>query len=250
MRTYANRWIPEGVTKALAQEPGRVLDVGGGAAPWFRASHILDIQPFDRQRLIDNCWGREAEAPARGWTEAEYTRLDLCGTDPWPFVDGAFDVGLCSHCLEDLRDPLAVLRELGRVCRRVWIIAPSRLLEQCRGIDHPRYCGFAHHLWMITVENGGLVFRRKTPVVELPGCHLVVPFGRTLRCEDGTVVYRGYPPRAEERVFWGEDADRDEYRTYLQPYRARRDLFVRDPTRRGWRQQLWWLRRRWGGGTA
>ena len=54
----------------------------------------------------------------------------------WPFEDQAFDLGLCSHCLEDIRDPLPAVGELGRCCKHTLIVCPSRLFEQMKGVDH------------------------------------------------------------------------------------------------------------------
>src|SRR5947209_15599386 len=139
VQPYFNPWIPQAAVDVLAAERGPILDVGGGAAPFAGASHVLDLIPFDLNRLAANAWGGSRSSP---WTAAEYTEFDICGRDPWPFADKAFVLGLCSHTLEDLRDPLPALAQLGRVCERLLIITPSRLLEQTKNIDHPRFCGF------------------------------------------------------------------------------------------------------------
>lgn len=142
MMTYSNRWIPDGALDILRHEKGTILDVGGGAAPFAGATHILDMQLFNPTQLAENSWGDDVSGRSTEWLESDYTQLDLCSGTRWPFQDKEFDLGLCSHTLEDLRDPLPALAELQRVCKRVLVIAPSRLLEQTRGIDHPRFCGF------------------------------------------------------------------------------------------------------------
>jgi len=210
-KPYKNRWIPARALEALAGESGPILDVGGGAAPYGRASHILDIMPFDASRLEQNAWG----ADPSGWQRAHYTEFDLCANQKWPFEDGTFALGLCSHSLEDLRDPLPILQEMGRVCKRILVITPSRLLEQMRGADHPRYCGFFHHPWIVYQDGRELVFRRKTMLLNLPGAHLVCPFGRTLSVEDGAFMYLGEAIPGRELVFWSEEDDLAEYRQFV-----------------------------------
>jgi len=144
-RYYSNRWIPQEAIAILDREEGTILDVGGGASPFYRADHIVDCLPFDDSRLSQNAWGADKAAVAASWTDSDYTRLDLCAGERWPIDDKRFDLGLCSHCLEDLREPIQVVRELARCCKRTLIICPSRLFEQMRGVDHPRFCGMGHH---------------------------------------------------------------------------------------------------------
>lgn len=43
--------------------------------------------------------------------------LDRCATDPLPFEPDTFDEVMASHLLEHLREPLAFMQELHRVCR-------------------------------------------------------------------------------------------------------------------------------------
>jgi SAM-dependent methyltransferase len=243
MHAYKNPWMPRAALEALSSSPGPVLDFGGGAAPYHRAAHVLDVVPFDPDRLRANAWG----GPAAGWAASQYTEFDACAGEPWPFPDGAFALGLCSHTLEDLRDPLPALAELGRVCRTLLLVCPSRLAEQCRGIDHPRYAGFFHHPWMVGADSAGLVFRRKTSNLELPGCHLTLPAGRTLTVEAGTFLYHGPPLPGREVAFWEPEADAADYRAFLAPYRGRSDHLAPDPRPLTWRRRVYRLRQKYLG---
>ena len=47
----------------------------------------------------------------------------------WPFPDKTFDFVVCSHLLEDVRDPITVCRELCRVGKAGYIETPSRIRE-------------------------------------------------------------------------------------------------------------------------
>lgn len=269
-RTYRNPWIPAESLRILADEQGTILDVGGGAAPYCRANHIVDIQAYDADRLIKNRWGGEmagnvpgmsgddlpssagkmpdvVKSSVPGWRADQYTQLDLCSGKEWPLRDKQFDLGLCSHCLEDLRDPIPVVSELSRVCRRVLVIGPSRLLEQTKGIDHPAYCGFFHHPWIMFEEDGRLIFRRRTAILELRNCHIVCPIGRTLRNELGAMYILGENLRAEERVFWDDGSDYQDYVDFIRPYLGRRDLFVPDGRRHGLLFWVWRYRQKYLG---
>jgi len=244
---YHNPWIPSGALDLLNAHKGTILDVGG-AAPYFKASHIVDIQPYSAERLLANTWGMTRDnEPIPGWSQNQYTQLDICGRAKWPFIDKHFDLGLCSHCLEDLRDPIPAVLEMQRVCKKTLIIAPSRLLEQIRGIDHPRFCGFAHHLWMVSLSGKRLIFRRKTSVLELPGAHLVCPIGKTLRVDDGGMFAFGEDLLPEEQVFWSNQKDMEDYMSFIQPYKKRIDLFINDNSRRTIRSWIWRFKQKYMG---
>lgn len=242
-RSYANPWIPKEALAVLESERGSILDFGGGASPYFRASHVLDIIPFDAGKLQSNAWGGE---PKR-FEPNQYTSFDVCSGKPWPFADQQFDLGLTSHTLEDLRDPIPALRELGRVCKQILIITPSRLLEQTRGIDHPRYSGFFHHPWAVSQDAQGIVFRRKTSHIEIAGCHLICPHGMTLPVELGAFMYHGPAIDGRESMFWSVDEDVADLRSYLDAFRNRRDLFIRDSRPRTWKRWIYRQRRKYLG---
>ncbi len=272
---YVNPWIPDAARDILARETGAILDVGG-AAPYYRSDHIIDIQEFNKEQLQRDCWGmgegdggqttddgrrttddgrQRAEDRGRttedrrrmmggeqapSWAEDQYTQFDLCSGEAWPFADEQFDLGLCSHCLEDLRDPLPATREMSRVCRKILVICPSRLLEQTRGIEHPRYCGFSHHQWITFEESGVLVFRRKTRLLELSQCCIVCPAGKTMRRECGAAFFYGDNVIAKEKIFLEESEDYADYVRWIEPYRKRKDLFISD----GKKHNLaYWIRR-------
>lgn len=244
-KSYSNPWIPAAALEVLAAEGGRILDVGGAAAPYARADHVLDIQPFCADYLRANAWG-EADEAVRGWRADQYTSLDLCSGTAWPFDDKRFDLALCSHSLEDLRDPMPVVAEMNRVAKRILVICPSRLLEQTLGIEHPRFCGFDHHPWMVSAMEGRLVFRRKTMALNLPACHLRCPFGMMLTRELGSMHLHGSDVAAEEEVHWSLQEDADELAAYLAPYRNRTDLFEPLDRARSMRHRIWHWRQRLG----
>jgi len=242
MRTYNNPWIPAEARSILERHEGSILDVGGGLSPYVKATHIVDIQPFSEERLRENAWPVGEEA--RGWEESDYTRLDIVSTTQWPFADNQFDLGLSSHCLEDLRDPIPAVKEMARVCRKLLIICPSRLIEQTRGIEHPRFCGFPHHPWAVYTDGARLIFRRKTPMLMLPQAHVTCPIGKTLRVEDGSMFFYGETVEPEEEVFFSQADDLRDYIDFIEPFRGRADLFVDDGKPHTVRFWVWKLRQK------
>jgi hypothetical protein len=243
---YSNPWIPADALCILHEAKGPILDVGGGGAPYYGSAHIVDIQPFSGERLGSNAWGYpdDGNRQAIQWSEKQYTQLDVCDCRRWPFDDRQYEIGLCSHCIEDVRDPSHAVRELSRVCSRVLIIAPSRLLEQTMGVEHPRYCGFHNHQWIISSDKDTIVFRRKSPIVNLRGCHIRCPYGMTLKREYGAAFHLGTGFHARECAFWSEKDDFNDYRQFILPYLGRQDIFESDGRTHDIRTMVWYLKRR------
>ena len=135
-----------------------VLDVGGWGKPLERADWVLDLMPYETRGL----YGYDAAtASARErFSAATWVERDMCDHEPWPFDDRQFDFAVCSHTLEDIRDPVFVCRELQRVARAGYIEVPDRREEQCHGIHGP-WVGWSHHRWLIDVRDGAIDFVAK-----------------------------------------------------------------------------------------
>jgi hypothetical protein len=139
----------------------KVLDVGGSNAPFPPATHILDFLPYEQRnreqvKLLDDV------LPVK-FTKETWRQRDVCDKQPWPYPDKFFDYCVCSHLLEDVRDPIWVCQEINRVARAGYLETPSRVLEQTLGIENPRHAGFYHHRWLVTMrpERGAIEFRHK-----------------------------------------------------------------------------------------
>ena len=144
--------------KLTAELPdtARVLDVGGGAYPFRRADYVLDGLSYDERGAL--CLGAR---PGERFTRDSWVQWDLCDRRPWPFADKFFDFAVCSHVLEDVRDPVWVCAELCRVAKAGYIETPSRALEQSLGVEHPLYAGYYHHRWLVSHDKNGLILRHK-----------------------------------------------------------------------------------------
>src|SRR5689334_2177711 len=79
-----------------------VVDVGGGASPFPRADYVIDALPYDARETL----GRLNVGIEPRFTRETWRQLDLCDRKPWPFPDKFFDFSVCSHLLEDVRDPI------------------------------------------------------------------------------------------------------------------------------------------------
>lgn len=133
-----------------------VVDVGGWWKPLNRADHVIDLLPYESRAG----GGRLGAGPER-YTPETWHRFDICET-PWPVPDQAFDFAYCGQTLEDIRDPIAVCRELARVATRGYIEVPSVWIECTYDVDvgplTPRYPGYEKHRWLVLVEDGEIVF--------------------------------------------------------------------------------------------
>jgi len=181
------------------------LDVGGGSAPYCGSSHIIDIQPYNKNRLLTNAWG--TKPPEIDWQPENYTEIDICSKKTWPFDDKEFDLGLCSHTLEDIRDPISPLMEMMRVSKKILVICPSRLVEQTMGFDHPAYTGYFHHRWMVSFSETQALFQRKTGLLQLKGAHGICPVGYEIKKELASTYYYGSSIEPVEIAFWNEQLE-------------------------------------------
>lgn len=133
-----------------------VLDIGGSSAPFKRANQIIDIVPWSGVHLDK----------AKGYGETlfnknSYTQFDICSREKWPFADKEFDYSVCSHVLEDIRDPLWVCSEIIRTSKAGYIEIPSRLYETTFGVEVKKLAGSTHHRWVIDLYEEKLRFTFK-----------------------------------------------------------------------------------------
>jgi hypothetical protein len=132
---------------ALAELPdsARVLDAGGWFNPLPRATHVLDLMPYETRRCV------LAPAPLAGerFTRDTWHQVDFLAPDlKLPYPD-RFTV--CGNTIEDLADPTMLLRELRRVSCAGCFESPSRLCEQTVGQRDRMGTtqGHPHHHWIV-----------------------------------------------------------------------------------------------------
>ncbi|HVM80667.1 MAG TPA: methyltransferase domain-containing protein [Stellaceae bacterium] len=152
--------------RQAAQASSKVLDVGGWYQPFNLATHVLDLRPYETRRTHE---ALEPVDPERFCADT-WAVHDACAA-PWPYPDKLFDFVICSHLLEDVRDPLIVCKELIRVAKSGYIETPSRLREiyskerffALRSfLGNIPEVGFYHHRWFVEAEGAHLRFTAKT----------------------------------------------------------------------------------------
>lgn len=121
-----------------------VIDIGSGDRPFWRADVFLDkLDMNDNQRASNS-----ATISSLGiFVDADASQT--------PFKDKAFDFSFCSHLLEHVENPSAVLNEIARISKRGYIEVPNVLAEMIKPF-------YGSHLWfMFFDKNNKLFFYRK-----------------------------------------------------------------------------------------
>jgi len=188
-----------------------VLDVGGWASPMPRADWVLDLMPYETRGL----YGDAADPDAERFGPETWIVRDICAREPFPFDDGEIDFAICSHTLEDIRDPLWVCSELIRVAKAGYIEVPSRLEEQSLGVQGP-WAGWSHHRWLIEIEANRIEFAFKSHAINArESFQLPRGFARTLTPRERvqTLFWTG-GFEFSERIFLGPT----EHDAYLEAF--------------------------------
>jgi hypothetical protein len=144
----------------------KVLDIGGWACPFNRAQWVMDAEPYETRGFYRTFGGAPFQAgDIEMFTKDTWIQRDICNKEPYPFSDKYFDFVVCSHTLEDIRDPLWVCSEMIRIGKAGYIEVPSRLVESCRGVESPGMVGYSHHRWLIEIENNRVQFLQKLGLI-------------------------------------------------------------------------------------
>jgi hypothetical protein len=211
-----------------------VLDVGGWADPFERADWVIDVFPYDTRGLYAREGWTDERRAAERFSADTWIQRDVCDREPFPFEDDSIDFAICSHTLEDIRDPVWVCSELNRVARAGYIEVPSRLEEQSWGCAG-EFVGWDHHRWLIDVAGGEITFAFKVHSIHAhPEQYFPAGFWqglgeeervRSLWWEDA-FSYR-------ERIFTDEDETRRELSSFVERELASRGIERVDLTGRG-----------------
>src|SRR5205807_6843630 len=122
------------------------------------------------------------------FTRNTWIQRDVCAREPLPFADKSIDFVVCSHTLEDIRDPIGLCGEIVRVGKAGYVETPSRLEEQSYGFQGP-WAGWGHHHWLVELQDGGLQFVFKHHVMHgRASDHFPAGFQQMLNDEERVVT--------------------------------------------------------------
>ncbi len=124
----------------------KVVDIGGAYNPWTAsvADCFVDINAVEGYPTIVG----DIHDPAL-WREIKARNFGFC---------------ICSHTLEDIRDPLFVLARLRETFSHGYIAVPNKHVE-FSNIESKRYVGFGHHRWIYTLAPDEFRLIAKFPFV-------------------------------------------------------------------------------------
>src|ERR1017187_7594414 len=138
----------------------KILDVGGWLKPEPRATHVVDLMPWETRGAKLSLDPKPDERFTKAtWFQADFLKPGF----RLPFAEKFFDLVICGHTVEDLAAPEALLLEMQRVAVRGVIECPSRLTEQTKGIRDRESTrpGHPHHHWIVDSVEGGLLLFSK-----------------------------------------------------------------------------------------
>ena len=135
----------------------RVIDVGGGMNSWAApyVTHLADYLPYKKEAVIS-------------------FEGDLNEPEIWDEIkkdvgqNGTFDFAICTHVLEDIRNPITILKNLPKIAKQGFIAVPNKHWELHKNVEcgneheqaiwkvNDNWIGFFHHRWILDVKDGVL----------------------------------------------------------------------------------------------
>ena len=147
----------------------KVLDAGGAGNPWASeyTDAYLDIQDVPGKKVIVG---------------------DIQSTEVWKKIsEENFDFIICSHTLEDIKNPGFVIEKIIENCKEGFISVPNKHTEMSH-VESLKYLGYCHHQYMFTLKEETLFGLRKFVLLHhfikfnnsLPGVNLMSKIIRKL----------------------------------------------------------------------
>jgi ubiquinone/menaquinone biosynthesis C-methylase UbiE len=140
------------------KDKDKVLDLGSAKCIFTRANYIVDILDYE-DRSTNKSWGPKKEC----FTKDTWIKADI--HDKLQFEDNYFDFSICTHTLEDIKDPISVCEELIRVSKAGYIECPSREVESIAHLKTEGLIGYGNHRWFVDIEKNNVTFTHKTPYI-------------------------------------------------------------------------------------
>ena len=172
----------ENALRILTQikESDIVLDIGGWFRPFNRANFVLDFMPYETRSK-----GGQEGITKEYFSKQTWIQRDISDKKPFPFKDKEIDFVICSHTLEDVRDPVFICSEICRIGQRGYVEVPSKIAELCIGIENKHYAGCGHHRWLIDTGDKRITFVFKPHFIhKYWKYHFPSRYGQRLKQED------------------------------------------------------------------
>jgi hypothetical protein len=145
-RGQSRSFLLDYLRRLKAESPGiRIVDIGGAYLPWTSdvADAYVDIFPIPGHDVLI---GDINEAPI--WDK-------IC--------EGNFDFCICSHTLEDVRNPVFILSRIKALFTHGYIAMPNKHVEFSH-LESKKWIGYAHHRWIYTLTPTELRAIAKFPI--------------------------------------------------------------------------------------
>ncbi len=174
---------------------GLVLDIGGWCDPFPRADYVIDMFPYETRGIAYHGIHKlpvtcvyPTPLPGERFTKKQWILHDICSERPFPFPDKMFDFVICSHTLEDVRDPLRACSEIIRVGKAGYIETPSRIGESLMAYN--KLVGASHHRWTVEIQNEQIQFRMKYHFLHTHRSFYIRPsYKRTMPTGEGMTFF-------------------------------------------------------------
>jgi hypothetical protein len=138
----------------------KILDIGGAKEKHFPEKfnfidYVLDINSADTQN--------SSVKSILGNINEEKAFIEL---EDYVEKNGKFDYCICTHVLEDIRNPQMVIDKINKISKAGLISFPSKYLEMSRFEKPYMFRGFHHHRWIFTISQNTLVGIPKINMIE------------------------------------------------------------------------------------
>ena len=120
-----------------------IIDIGSGPHPEPTADIVID-------KYLDGDGTSRGNSDLKILPHQKFIQADICKL---PFEDKEVDYVYTKHILEHVDYPCKACKEIMRVGKAGYIETPTSLWETL--------FGRSYHLWLMNLEDGELIFRRK-----------------------------------------------------------------------------------------
>lgn len=131
----------------------RVIDIGASCNLWADGfvSHVVDIN-IPPSNTVKYFQGNISDEPVWNLIHEDVKQ------------HGLFDFAICTHTLEDILNPMFVIKHMSSIAKEGIIAMPSKWVELSRS-SRP-FKGWIHHRWLFDVIDNKLVCVPKLPYLE------------------------------------------------------------------------------------